>query len=205
MKVLELLGINPTKGELVTLTGKTGHGRTSMLVKIACDLANEGKSVLFISDELAIHQIAEKCTPLLKIENPRFKAVRSDYPVEIITDYFAEEQDIDVVVLDGYFGNKTNFRVLAQKHDTLIINTIQMNKSGFVTGDTRPMMTSDCVISVTRINGSLTLLDKLKNFFLFWKPKKVAPNTQLALIKNRHGKQTKTDINFDFQSLQIKK
>lgn len=203
MKLLDIIGIHPTKGELITIAAKTGQGRTSLLCKVACDFVNQGKKVLFITDENNIRILESKCDKILVNRKGVFTMVNTDYPVETIIDY-SKETSYDVVILDGYFGNKTNFRVLAQNHDTLIINTIQMKRDGNLP-EPRAMQTADCIISITRVNASLTLMDKVKNFLIFWKPKKVAPNAQIAMIKNRYGKSKTTDVNFDFGELTVKK
>lgn len=205
MKVLDTLGINPTKGELLTLASKSGQGKTSLLCKLACDLVLEDKNVLYITNETEIQVINRKCSPhLVDVKKGDLTIVSTDFPVETMNVYF-ENHYYDAVILDGYFGNKTNFRILAQKHDTLIVNTIQMNREGSI-NDARPMTVSDCVISITRTKQKqLSILDKLKNFFVFWKPKKLAPNSTLGIIKNRYGKHGSMDVNFNSENLSLNK
>lgn len=199
MTILEQLDCNLNKGELFTLVSNFGSGKTTILSIIASELVLAGKNVVFMNSEEAPKTLKRKFTNLLPLNKDikgKLIIKKSTNAVGYLTTTLEEEKDIDVVILDGYFGNKESIKELAVTKNVVIIETKQLERAlkGVLTQASTQlkfMDRSDVVVNLVRdyTFTQLTLGERFKNFFFFWK-KRIQENEllKLAVLKNRTGK-----------------
>ena len=214
MKLLEKLDYKLDKGGVFTLVSRSCTGKTTILCLLANELLMQGKNVAFITDSDDISVIANKFRNIIPSENEL--RGRLNIKNENINDINhiikGLPQDIDVLILDGYFGNKENLKEHALKKQITIFET-KLLRAKFLEGDVpfgesrQLMQRSDIVVKLSR-NGNtqnLSFLDKLSNIFCFWLPKIVEKEKLLfEVLKNRRGKQVNFLYPIDFKEINEK-
>lgn len=199
MTILEQLDCNLEKGGLFTLVSNFGSGKTTILTIIASELVLAGKNVVYMNSEEAPKTLQKKFNNLLPLtQEIKGKLIikKSTNAIGYLNNTLEEEKDIDVVILDGYFGNKENIKELAVIKNIAIIETKQLERAlkGVLTQASTQlkfMERSDVVVNLVRDYEftKLTGLEKLKNFLFFWKARIVENELlKLAVLKNRTGK-----------------
>jgi ABC-type cobalamin/Fe3+-siderophores transport system ATPase subunit len=199
MTILEQLDCELNKGGLFTLVSNFGSGKTTILSIIASELVLAGKNVVYMNSEEAPKTLQRKFNNLLpsnQIIKGKLIIKKTTNAVGYVTHTLEEEKDIDVVILDGYFGNKENIKELAVTKNIAIIETKQLERAlkGVLTQASTQlkfMERSDVVVNLVRDYEftKLTGLEKLKNFLFFWKARIVENELlKLAVLKNRTGK-----------------
>lgn len=199
MTVLEQLDCNLDKGILFTLVSNFGSGKTTILSIIASELVLAGNNVVYMSSEEAPKTLQRKFTNLLPLNKDikgKLIIKKTTNAVGYVTSLLEEEKDIDYVILDGYFGNKDSIKELAVSKNICILETKQLERAlkGVLTQNSTQltfMYRSDVVVNLIRDYEFtvLTAMDKVRNFFLFWKPRIVENEVlKLSVLKNRTGK-----------------
>lgn len=199
MTILEQLDCNLEKGGLFTLVSNFGSGKTTILTIIASELVLAGKNVVYMNSEEAPKTLQKKFNNLLPLtQEIKGKLIikKSTNAIGYLNNTLEEEKDIDVVILDGYFGNKENIKELAVIKNIAIIETKQLERAlkGVLTQASTQlkfMDRSDVVVNLVRDYEfkPLTVGEKLKNALCFWKARIVENELlKLAALKNRTGK-----------------
>lgn len=213
MKLIEKLDCKLEKGDVFTLVSGNNTGKSTILCQLAYDLVQQGKNVIYVSNEVNNKTIYTKFKNImLPKENLKGSLViktnvnaigfiRGDIP-----------KNTDVVVLDGYFGNKADYQAIAEEKQISIMEVRQVDRDvfggGMIIGDRNKFMQrSSFVLGVnrTRVTTELTLLDKVKNKLCFWLPKtEVAENLVLQVVKNRRGRTGYYDHKVNFEKINKK-
>jgi ABC-type cobalamin/Fe3+-siderophores transport system ATPase subunit len=199
MTILEQLDCNLEKGGLFTLVSNFGSGKTTVLSIIASELVLAGKNVVYMNSEEAPKTLQRKFNNLLPLTQAikgKLIIKKSTNAVGFVTATLEEEKDIDVVILDGYFGNKDNIKELAVNKNIAIIETKQLEKAmkGVLTQSATHLKfqeRSDIVVNLVRDYEftNLTGFEKLKNFLFLWRPRIVENEIlKLMVLKNSTGK-----------------
>lgn len=206
MEILEKLDIKVEKGSYISLVSTAMSGKTSILVMITEDLLLKGKKVLYISDELLLKDLVQKFKNVKECD----KLVLKNTNLNLINHFIqkhVKNEEYDVIILDGFFGNKINYKDLASEKKISIINSKQVRKESrneIFSDFSKPMQSSDCYICFERNNtiSELSILDKVKNTLLFWKSKKVkGTNFIFNILKNRYGKTGQVNLIIDLEKL----
>lgn len=199
MTILQQLDCELNRGELITLVSNFGSGKTTILSIIASELVLAGKNVVYMNSEEAPKTLKRKFSNLLPLNQTikgKLIIKKSTNAVSYLNGTLEEEKDIDVVILDGYFGNKENIKELAVSKNVAIIETKQLEralKGVFTQASTQLkfMERSDIVVNLVRNYEftKLTGMERFKNAIFFWRPRIVESELlKLVVLKNRTGK-----------------
>ena len=107
--VLNKIGVTDNGRPFVASVGSSaGMGKTSALIVIANELVNEGKSVLFISED-SVPNILRKSAELNRNKtNGKFVVIGKFFDMKRL-EQLIQGRDFDYVFLDSYiFNDKTN-------------------------------------------------------------------------------------------------
>lgn len=199
MTILEQLDCNLEKGGLFTLVSNFGSGKTTILSIIASELVLAGKNVVYMNSEENPKSIQRKFLNIIPLNHElkgKLIIKKTTNAIGYLNNILEKEKDIDVVILDGYFGNKENIKELAVIKNIAIIETKQLERAlkGVLTQSSTQlkfMDRSDIVVNLVRDYKfkSLTAGEKFKNALCFWKARIVENELlKLAVLKNRTGK-----------------
>lgn len=192
MNILEKIGCTIDEGNLITIGGPTGSGITSILCIIASQLAMNGQNVLYVNNDSNFKYIVTKFRNLVP-EPTELRGSIKISSTKNIGKVVNDSKDINVVIIDSYYGNKIDYKTLAENNKLTIIEMKQLalNINSEPIGDSYNFGSrSDCIISVSRnrIVKKLTFLDKLKNKICFWIPEIIEMEAiTLKVVKNRRG------------------
>lgn len=208
MNLLDKIDCKLEKGDLFTLMAPWGSGETTLLCIMASELALSGKNVVYISEDTHFRFLLRKFRNLISII-PKERGTLILRRGKEINEIFEKITDeVDVVILDGYFGNKEDLKTFAENKQLAIMETKQVereNVNGIPTGyPTQIMHRSDVILSLkrTRTVTKLSLLDKFKNKFCFWIPTIVEhENLTLQVLKNRRGKNGSYEYPINFNEI----
>jgi energy-coupling factor transporter ATP-binding protein EcfA2 len=214
MNILDKIDCKVEKGDVFTLVSGLGTGKSTILCILAYELVMQGKNVIFISDEVNNNTIATKFKNIVPAETELKGYLVIKTNVRNAVDYLKGDlpKDTDIVILDGYFGNKENLKEIAIQKQIGIMETKQVSRDvisseipiGF---SNQFMQRSDAVLNVkrTRMVNKLSFLDKLRNALCFWLPKiEESENLTLQVLKNRRGKQGTCLYPINFQEINKK-
>lgn len=192
MNILEKTGCTIGEGNLITIGGPIGSGITSILCIIATELAMSGKNVLYFNNDSNFKHIVTKFRNLVP-EPTELRGTLKISSSQNITKVVNDSKDVDVVVIDSYYGNKIDYKTLADNNKLTIIEMKQLalNINSEPLGDSYNFGSrSDCIITVSRNKTvkKLSFFDKFKNKFCFWIPEILEmEDITLKVVKNRRG------------------
>lgn len=211
MNTLQKIDVNPNKGDLITLVSNFGSGKTTLLSLIATELALSGKRVLFISEEMSIRHLSKKIAnviDMLPFDKEltgnligNFVLKNTSHALEYVEEKVKD--NFEYIILDGYFGNKADLRLLAQKKGVIIIETHQANREGGIS-DERNAYRADALVHMERTKEftELSFLTKVKNKLFFWLEKtEPIELINLNVLKNRTGKTGKHKVELNYAKI----
>lgn len=206
MKILNFIGYKPKNGSLFTIISKHGSGKTTLLTLIACELAEEGKNVLYLTNDVGASTIRDKVYKILPDPTELMGNIFIEWKYDVdgyLTD-FTSQHPIDVIILDGYIGNKTDYSRIAKRLNCTIIKTQNIRENiGTRTTESTIMQTSDVVVLITRKDiPKLSFFQKVIDFISFWKSH-IKANTNIEVLKNRYERRTTTDVFIDFKDIEL--
>lgn len=213
MNLLDKLECKLEKGDVFTLLSTYNTGKTTLLCLLAYELLSLGKNVLFITDENNPETIARKFMNIIPNQNELRGSliVKRKFTDNNLVNYELPK-DVDVIIFDGYYGNKENLKEHALKKQIIIMETKLvkrdiLNNDVSISDSNKLMQRSDFVLKIerTKIRTKLSFLDKLHNLFCFWSPKIVEKdNLSLQVLKNRRGKKRDFSYLIDFDGINKK-
>ncbi len=203
-KILNKIGISNNNPFFCSVGSNAAVGKTTILTMIAAELANEGKNVLYVTEDNPQY-ILRKLKNLVKKNYGQLVVLRNVDETKKISS-MVNERDFDYVFLDiPSFVNENKieeFRNLVNSKNISAFVSHQLSrpleKSRNRLERFRPLrdiQISDYVILANK-KTELSFFEKIKKF-LFIK----VPNITLYLIKNRHGKENSINIYVDFQKI----
>jgi predicted GTPase len=206
MATLTKIGIKEDAKFIASIGSSAMVGRTTLMLVIASELVNEGKNILFVSDDKVVH-IMRKANKFMKVNKTgKFVVIGNYFNYNKPLAKIIEGHNYDYVFLDSFVFTDRN-----KIEDTISIVRSE-NFSTFISAQLRriidPIKTSesaetirtaqlvDYVFVLTK-KEKLNFFDKLKYWFRF----AGVPNFTLNLIKNRFGKTENFDFHIDFDKL----
>ncbi len=217
IKLQKLLNFNFEEPQIITFYGSAAVGKTTLMTILTAELIKDGHKILYITDEsekLIANKLAKKLgdTPVL----PNQAIIKQIYNYSSVKDYLMKIFEINgpynSIIIDlSYNLNYDFLSSFTQKHNCSIILGRQkrtdigdLDSFDFQYDKIKALESSSCVIIINRLKvKTLTLFERIKNFFFFWNKKSI-PNTTLKIVKNRRGANTTHDINVNFEKLIIK-
>lgn len=193
MTLLEKLDCNLEEGKVINFCGPKGSGITSILCIIASELAISGKNVIYVNNDTKYKFIVNKFNNLVP-EPTELKGTINISATNNIGKLINDSKNVDVVIIDSYYGNKINYKTFAENNKLTIIEMKQLNlnsKSEPISKFYEFGFRNDFIIGVSRNKTvkKLSVLDKIKNKFCFWIPEIIEmENITLNVIKNRRGR-----------------
>jgi hypothetical protein len=208
-KLIDKLGLTFSSKLLAVLNSKCGVGKTNLLCFISAEFHNEGKRVLFLTNECSVNTIRDKTRvkldPLFYGKLPYLTITKYDNLDNKLYDEIIKS-GFDVIIFDdSHVIKKESFQFvekLKQKFIVLISNqhVKDLNGTKLVGTSLNKMQKADIFIDLT-IKDKFTFLEKAKYFFCFWLNK---PNRTINLIKNKYANINQFDFYFDFKNNNIK-
>jgi hypothetical protein len=205
MKTLKKLGLQLKTPSITSVGGYAADGKTTLLIAIAKDFLDEGKSVAIVSQDnykiwtnrLAYYgdsstnakffHLPKGVTVTERLGNDKFDCLIVDVisfePEKLMT-------EIRDLAISRNMSTFTSFNLLRSFNND--IHSLSQTK----------VLKSDFIVTITRKNEYYqSLFDRIKSIlFPFWFKK---PNRTINLLKNRYGTLLTRDINVDFKRAEL--
>lgn len=179
-EVDRVLGGGIARGTVVLVGGDPGIGKSTLLLQVLAQFANQGKTVAYVSGEESLEQVSE-----------RLERVSHDAPENL---YLLSEQDLEIIVgglsgqafdavvidsihslqdmgLEGQSGGMSQLKAVtsaltswAKKTDTIVFLIAQVTKEGYVAGPKTVEHIVDVVVYLEKVGAENTrTIRTLKN------------------------------------------
>lgn len=199
--ILEELNIDTDKPFICSIASNAAVGKTTVAIMLAAELVNNGKHVLFISED-SVRSIRKKFINLITSNIGRLIIKREVAFSDGDAYDIIGESDSDYIFLDTPTKN-TKQRLqellnLKMSNDIKVFTTHGLKKETH--GNQFPITPLSGIelvdyFIVLKNKTNFSFFEKIKYFFL------TKPNKIFSVIKNRYGKLKTIDININFKKI----
>ena len=206
MEVLNKIGIVENKKPFVVSIGSAAAvGKTTISVYIASKLVDEGKNVLFVSED-TMSNVLKKVSKFSNNtkKGGKFTVVGRFYDTERLHKIM-DGRDFDYVFFDSFVFNDKNvifetINYVNSKNISMFVS-VQLRRVIEPIVDTEfssisVMQKVDYAYILTK-KETLTFTEKLG----YWLRLKRVPNFNMNLVKTRFGKERRYDFHIDFKKI----
>jgi KaiC/GvpD/RAD55 family RecA-like ATPase len=205
MEILDKIGIVENKYSFVASIGSGAMvGKTTISVYIASKLVDEGKNVLFISED-TVSNILKKASKFSNNKKGgKFVVVGRFYDIERLNKIM-DGRDFDYVFFDSFVFNDKNvifdtINYVKSKNISMFVS-VQLRRVIEPITDSEfssisVMQKVDYAYILTK-KETLTFTEKLG----YWLRLKRIPNFNMNLVKNKFGRERRYDFHIDFKKI----